>query len=419
MAPKLIGQGGYGCVYNPHIACASDDEKKETKKTKTKKTNSVGKLLSSRTEADVEKRMHKKIDVFDPHGKFTVQFHGACEVRPKDHAKLMKDCKLTRIRNAKDTVVQLMFENGGAELRSVVSRLPLMSNFYIDDLIPSMLTLYEGLLMMIKKKTIHCDIKPVNILFNIPKHKLTLIDFGLMRSVKRLFKSSFLLEYAYPYYPPEYCYLERFRKLKQIEDIDELRNEMPHNAFLSNFSYYEDDKFFDFMIDMFDKDLEKDNRAFYLKCQQDIHGFEQRFQKKYWETFDCYSLSMSFLEMCRMLHDNDELKTYTRDKKVLTRFLKEVIIPCIEIDADVRMHPKEAIKLIKQLLPIPSPKPIIIKPPSKTIRPISMRPIAPSPLTPTQCMTLKRTELVARLKILGLPTSGTKAKMCERLTGSF
>lgn len=205
---KYIGRGSYGCVISPPIV-------DETYIAKTiipyseKHNNDVAKLFFRDDAFNEELKFSKLIRKIDPRNKFTVKIKGAHKIsgeciRLSESIMYFLKRKIKDIQNAK--FHQLIMENGGISLNSHIS----YSLSYMDflqifkEFIGDMITIQQN-------NVIHRDIKPHNVLIDIEKKKINLIDFGLIcQHYNELYdgkeENMSLLKAAieYPYYPPEF-----------------------------------------------------------------------------------------------------------------------------------------------------------------------------------------------------------------------
>lgn len=192
---KFVGQGSYACVFYPLIKCNNADYDK------TKYPKTVGKVFKENKLSHVEDEYHivKKIKKIDPKNEFSVEFFGKCEVSTLNFKKSdEKDkCNDLYLNNYQ----QLIYAYKGVDL----TRLP--KNIKIENIFIALKKIMYAInVLNYKNSIIHVDIKPLNMLYNKEDNKIYLIDFGMSIEKKKFMKKyeSFLLDHAYPYYPPEF-----------------------------------------------------------------------------------------------------------------------------------------------------------------------------------------------------------------------
>lgn len=140
--------------------------------------------------------------------------------------------------------------------------------------------------------------------------------------------------------------------------------------------------------------------VFIEKCVNDKQEFKNKFIKNYVSKFDVYSLGMSFIEIYYKLNKMGKLKI--NNKNLLDDFFKEVIIPMIRMDADLRYDAQKAYDSLNKLLN---------KYEERTVSPVKKN-IIPSY---NNCMKMKKKELIELLKLENKPIYGNKIDLCNRL----
>ena len=164
---KLLGQGVYGCAFNPPLNCVIQKKGvSENKKTK------VGKLTwpeYSENEVFISQILK---DV--PHNKkYFILIENSCvpDVKTKQTEKDLKSCTFTREIDLKETV-QLIMPFGGKPLFTVPKNI---RNIQFFDLFQHLL---EAGALLIKKRVVHNDLHVMNILLDTPT-SARIIDFGM------------------------------------------------------------------------------------------------------------------------------------------------------------------------------------------------------------------------------------------------
>ena len=164
-APKLIGQGAFGCVYYPSFMCKS-----------LKGSEYVAKVMT-KEEGAREQASMKMIGDIDSEGEFHWKLLDTCEV-PRNLD--LSGCKVTglTIHNA----VMLIYPFGGGEFKQITRGVVKMS----IAMLSAFENVFDAIVLFESKNFVHGDVKPTNVLFtkvSLPKGGskvvLKLNDFGL------------------------------------------------------------------------------------------------------------------------------------------------------------------------------------------------------------------------------------------------
>ena len=194
----LIGEGSYGCVFDPPMPCI------ESRKTRRK--NTVGKVFISEEEFESERKITKIVKDVDPNSKFTIPLYNSCRVKDLDKDETYKKCELFRhFHGDIKALYQLVYKNGGINIKDLMRRTKgTIPRF--KKIMRSMCNVVHGIKSLIDAGYVHQDIKPANILWQAKSNQILLIDFGIMIKANEVYKdkNKFVLRYDYPYFPPEY-----------------------------------------------------------------------------------------------------------------------------------------------------------------------------------------------------------------------
>jgi len=383
-----VAEGSYGCVFSPPLKCLN--KKKTT-------TDQAGKIFNNKDSMEEEKELAIKINKIDPKGKWTVPYYGSCFVNINKTEQTDNIDKCNKYAKHIPITEQLIYYNGGIDLNHFINNFELFNgNLFIDDLIPLFYNLLKGLITLNNKELSHCDIKPPNMLYNFVESKLYIIDFGLTTPYKEISTYSHytVLNHTYPYYPPEFkIYAQLILQRKTTVNI---------NNVLSNYDTYLSTKFIDFMSKYIDIPLQI--KQFAIKCQKNKDIFKHKFNTEYVSKIDVFSLGMTFLEMFYRLSRKSQIQF--KNKPFFDDFMKFVIIPMINMDADERYDSIKACKMFKILLQ---------KYNIKTDSSSSLGSISSIKIPVSSCNKLKRIEIVALLKKQNKPVYGNKSVLCDRL----
>ena len=203
--PKLLGQGTYGCVFEPNIPCDDGRVRKVG-------VGKVMKMQDAMEEAEITFEimdiLKKKVDKKYIHD-YINPIIGECSVKSNDVAK---ECQL--VNDNENNKYQLIYHHVGIDLNKYFSskQLTLYENVEMMKMLEVMIRRLNTTFCLNKK--CHLDVKPENILY-IPgksvnkrklKDKLLPIDFGLVTDFENVytFDNIGLLAYDYPYYPFEF-----------------------------------------------------------------------------------------------------------------------------------------------------------------------------------------------------------------------
>lgn len=186
----VIGQGNYGCVFKPHLKCKGH---------KTIK-NGVGKIFSDEDEFKSEVSKNKILEKLDPNHEFSIQTLDLCTIDYFRTVDKVDDCDI--LNKQRGEYSQLIYKYGGKNLKSYMEKKGSVTGFI--KLLKLFRPILIGIQRMVKHHYVHQDIKPHNILYD--GKQLYLIDYGILKENKNIFikSNTYILEYDYPYYPPEY-----------------------------------------------------------------------------------------------------------------------------------------------------------------------------------------------------------------------
>ena len=327
---SFIDQGTYGCVFSPALKC---EDKRQLPDVKT-----VGKIYSDEDEFDEEKDTNKFItEKLDPNHEWTVPYLGTCKTDVLEADKTEID-KCKHIQDGETIKDQLLLTYGGVSLSKLCDNIDQYPDFTIDELILMFLSLMKGVIILDKEDVCHLDIKPANILYNIEKNKLYLIDFGLLTKQSELFKQGSFLNTDYPYFPPEFKMVYRI-----IEKNNILKST---NTIINNFKFFDKTKFLEELKPFihFNEKLQ----VFLDTYKDDISNLIVNSDKIYISKADVYALGISFFEVYYFLKINNKLRIQNTD--FVNECIHEVFSKMINPNADERCSPNEAYKELSKII---------------------------------------------------------------------
>lgn len=197
---KYLGNGTYGCVLKPPLDC-----RKNMHHVHTKTTHFVGKVFATKDVYETEKKslIRIKTDV-DPEGTFTLPLTNACQIRKPTARDLDPDAP-EGCRYFRGDEYQVVYPDGGMDLHKYAEQ-------YKDDpkafikLFKMMANVMQGLVKLSKRRIVHSDIKPQNMLLNSRVKRVSLIDFGLMLDYDELYRADMnsIKDANYMYFPLEF-----------------------------------------------------------------------------------------------------------------------------------------------------------------------------------------------------------------------
>ena len=286
---KLLSEGGFGCVFNPSMKCdgKSDSEKFVSKiqrfDNSAKNEITIGKILTS----IVEYKSH-----FAPiisHCNIDIG-----EIKDKDKSK----CMLFKKRKTQNYVMmKLDYVEGMEFLQYMIKNANSVQ--IINNIINSFNVLLRSISLLVNKKIVHYDLKGSNILYSTKKNIPLIIDFGLSIDMSSINNKS-LKEVFYTYAPQYYVWPLEVHYLGLLFNVDK----EPSEEALSNLAkeYVKNNK-----------GINKNFSPNFLKkyeksCLEQLKVYSQmRFEERvkfimnYWNTWDNYALSITYLRFLRYL----------------------------------------------------------------------------------------------------------------------
>ena len=289
---KLLSEGGFGCVFNPSLNCDGNIESEKY----------VSKIQRNDNSAKNEIKIGKILLSIKEYKSHFAPIISYCnidigEIKDKDKNK----CMLFKKRKTNNYVMmRLDYVDGMEFLQYMVKNANSVQ--IINNIINSYNHLLRGLSMLVNKKIIHYDLKGSNILYSERKKIPLIIDFGLsinMNDIDKLNLNEIFYTYAPQYYvwPLEVHYLGLLFNVNKEPTLEELKN-------LAKI-YVENNKGINKIFSpKFLKRYEKsclDQLKLYNQMK-----FDERvkFLMNYWDTWDNYALSITYLRFLRYLAIN-------------------------------------------------------------------------------------------------------------------
>ena len=286
---KLLSEGGFGCVFNPSIACdgKSDSEKFVSKiqryDNSAKNELAIGKILTG----IVEYKSH-----FAP-----IISHCGIDIgqiKDKDKNK----CMLFKKRKTQNYVMMKLDYIEGMEFLQYMIK-NANSVQIINNIINSFNILLRSISLLVNKKIVHYDLKGSNILYSTRKNIPLIIDFGLSINMNDIDNRN-LKEIFYTYAPQYYVWPLEVHYLGLLFNVEKEPSELQ----LKNLAK-------EYVIN--NKGINKNFSPNFLKkyeksCLEQLKiysqmKFEERIKyiMKFWNTWDNYALSITYLRFLKYL----------------------------------------------------------------------------------------------------------------------
>jgi len=210
---EKIGEGAYGCVIQPSLACANKHSVKTYK-------NRISKVMLTH-HAKKEMKEYALISHADPKKKYYLGKPITCRIKNTNKTRrVIKSCKRgKKYLNHMNETSLLIMENGGMNLSMLANEMitwkPSEEKYTIvKHVLVEFAWMLEGVGVFLKHDIIHHDLKPQNIVYNMNTDRMNFIDFGLMRKRSASIRASrnstnWITQYAHWSYPLETQFLNR------------------------------------------------------------------------------------------------------------------------------------------------------------------------------------------------------------------
>ena len=313
---KLIGQGGFGCVYYPKISCDGKS---------TKNNKYVSKLQIYSSEVNRELKLGKKISEIPYFNFHFGVITSSCKVNIAsfNNKNILKDCEVIKNNPDENYILSSIPYISGKELKDYYLSI-LDERTYLFVTLNCYYFLINSLQILDNFRICHYDIKFENILYNNKDRNPVIIDFGLSWNYSEVdnFKNiSDLKSYFYTYAPTYYIWCPEIQFISLLVNhankdnilnkeiikkvIDQLVDGM---GIWDNFSTNFQEEYKKSLYKFYERFLDKDNKYVIQELL------------KYKSTWDTYSIGISFL------------KQYLKKiKKIEDKRIKEFMYSIIEL----------------------------------------------------------------------------------------
>lgn len=199
----FFGEGTYGCTFSPPPSCSGAET--NIAKLPHNHAHIMAKIFRKQEELDNEWSYATQIAKIDPEQKIFLYSAARCETSSKNVRAdpQSRSCTILKSVPRKPTTMYMSkMKRGGMTLDDLVRK----NSVSLQQIIPIMLPVLEGIRKLIKNKLIHHDLKFDNVLYDPVTKTTNIIDFGLMVSMTGVYDPS-INEFLYSDYwlhPPEY-----------------------------------------------------------------------------------------------------------------------------------------------------------------------------------------------------------------------
>lgn len=194
MDSKLIGEGSFGCIYEPPLPCQDGRDWVDVIRD-YRDQRYIAKVTTPEEMDNLQ--ILDSIKKIDPDESFHINYVGGCSLDGRVHL----DACTNRVSYFnKKPIQQVIYPYGGVELWKYIHGDKVIQNS--KNFIRNLDNLFRAIYKMSKNGFIHADIKPQNILVleENSTYKFRLIDFGLSFKYNRNTRD---FSGIYVYWPPE------------------------------------------------------------------------------------------------------------------------------------------------------------------------------------------------------------------------
>ncbi len=323
-----IGEGSYGCIYNPSLNKDGSDSLDKKTVTKIQKFN-----RNAQNEIEIGKIV-KQLDGYINHFAPVINYENVNLVKIKKN--LFNDCAILENAKKKSNKLIMMkmdFIKGDDFIDYLIKNKGSIE--IIKNLISSYGYLLKSIKLLTDIKVVHFDLKGDNILFNNQNEIPIMIDFGLSININLLINKNVtidtLQQFFYVFGPDYYiwpievhyiCYLLNENDEPSDNEIKKIVNTcVRENVALSyNLSKEFQNKYLQSSYNY----LKKINK---LSLSEKINKV-----LSYWYTWDNYSLSIIYLKFMYYLNING----YINNEFI--SFFSEILLTNIHPDPEKRLN---------------------------------------------------------------------------------
>jgi serine/threonine protein kinase len=340
---EFLGQGAAACVVSPPIKCIDGSTQSE----------GVGKLFHDENSAFPEIDEAEKVKLMDPNADYTNPILKHCvflrkDIPENDRAKctvLLPD--LEGMEWAPDNELghlrhyQIIYTHEGVDFEKYLET----NQYNIEEVLGHLLQFAKGIAFFNSQhKYSHMDIKAPNLLIT-KEGKALLIDFGLSKSTNEIYKTDFLLQNPYPYYPPEFRMFIHHQDLlnEYVPDHEDVLKKKVIGIYkrLPNIG----NEFYKRMEIKYEATFSKISNQIAAKINN-VQDLRVAYSKVFSEKVDVFSFGVVILETLHILKTKFKEKQYT-DILQKCQIIGEA---ASDIDPFTRMNIDDVVKELEKII---------------------------------------------------------------------
>ena len=326
---RLLGQGRYGCAFDPPLVCK---DKKSSSTTRT-----IGKI-THKEDAITEIKVSQDLSQIPYAQEYFILINSVCkpESRDKQVDSELKDCDSEFVKKKRLTdLLQIEMPFGGESLSCVIPNMCL-NKLSRKNIIPHHFSIVQHLLeagtLLLVGGFVHYDMHMGNILYD-SNHVVRLIDFGLSWKVDQLNENT--LRELYRQYNP---------KIGQGTPECDIFNGIISNPDRAA-EYFVDDivakkhglAYVEYVLRV-SKNTQKEELNYFIKYSKTFKNRDWvKFFKIYWTKMDAWAVGMASIKLYNdLLHEKDFVETEGYKMKHLS--LEKVLRGLLCLDPYNRMN---------------------------------------------------------------------------------
>jgi len=324
---RILGQGRYGCAFEPALHC------KKTKHAVKKSERKIGKITTPQS-AKIEFSISEKLRTIANAEDYYVLIEELCTPLPrsKQTESELSECEAIEKRRLTD-MAQLIMPFGGKSLFSLIHKVNQIDFFGFGK------HLLEAGALLLTKHIVHTDIHPMNILMS-SKNKCKLIDFGLSWTPEQLTLSNLFEVIGYRHFEPEI-----WAEPPEISYIVGIQNNIPVDMILARIK--DENKHLETIKRMFGVPKESliDDLEYFIMTSKSIQTDNLfSFYKLYWSKIDAWAIGVNLLLLFRDFSMDSYFESLPEYKQYREKILKVMKGLC-EMDPGKRLDAAEALRL--------------------------------------------------------------------------
>ena len=334
---KYIGEGSYGCVVKPEIACSDTSKPLEIVRanTRVRKQKLVSKIFSDKESFEKEIQASQQMKKIDPSGTKFLLPRRACQLSYTDIVKYPETNQCNNIvENPQEIYYQLHMPYGGVKFDHAIRNKTYKAQLRPKQLLQMMKPLFKALVMLDEHKMCHMDIKPGNVLVT-PQGEPIIIDYSLVRPYKDIYILRTMRRFRMTYYPypPEFKILGYSSLINgriivdQDKCLKSVVDNYDHHSVTNYFKYFSEN----------DISAAIEHDINHIQSVKDALAYMSQFSNR----IDIYSVGMLMVYVTKYLElDFDPITNSDKDRAFI-EFVKQLVHPQVAL----RATPVSAMKL--------------------------------------------------------------------------